>query len=48
MHETSGTKTRLDRLADAVVALAALALVGLVAVQGWQVFARYVLNDSPS
>lgn len=48
MHEKSGTKTRLDRLADAVVALAALALVGLVAVQGWQVFARYVLNDSPS
>lgn len=48
MDEKSGTKTRLDRLADAVVALAALALVGLVAVQGWQVFARYVLNDSPS
>lgn len=48
MNEKSGTKTRLDRLADAVVALAALALVGLVAVQGWQVFARYVLNDSPS
>lgn len=48
MHENSGTKMRLDRLADAVVALAALALVGLVAVQGWQVFARYVLNDSPS
>ncbi len=41
-------KAGLDRLADAVVALAALALVGLVAVQGWQVFARYVLNDSPS
>lgn len=48
MNDKSGTKTRLDRLADAVVALAALALVGLVAVQGWQVFARYVLNDSPS
>ena len=48
MHENNGTKTRLDRMADAVVAVAALALVGLVAVQGWQVFARYVLNDSPS
>lgn len=48
MHANGTTKTRLDRLADAVVALAALALVGLVAVQGWQVFARYVLNDSPS
>lgn len=42
------TKTGLDRLANAVVALAALALTGLVVVQGWQVFARYVLNDSPS
>jgi TRAP-type C4-dicarboxylate transport system permease small subunit len=49
MHADTGKKkTGLDRLADAVVALAALALVGLVAVQGWQVFARYVLNDSPS
>lgn len=45
---TAVVKTGLDRLADAVVALAALALAGLVAVQGWQVFARYVLNDSPS
>ena len=41
-------RTGLDRLSDAVIALAALALVGLVVVQGWQVFARYVLNDSPS
>lgn len=38
----------LDRLAAAAVAVAAVALLGLVAVQGWQVFARYVLNDSPS
>jgi TRAP-type C4-dicarboxylate transport system permease small subunit len=48
MTENATTKTGLDRLADVVVALAALALVGLVAVQAWQVFARYVLNDSPS
>jgi TRAP-type C4-dicarboxylate transport system permease small subunit len=48
MQANVGKKTGWDRLADAVVALAALALVGLVAVQGWQVFARYVLNDSPS
>nr|MBP8908295.1 TRAP transporter small permease [Pseudoxanthomonas sp.] len=27
---------------------AAIALVGLVLVQSWQVFTRYVLNDSPS
>ena len=38
----------LDRLADIAIALAATALVGLVVVQGWQVFTRYVLNDSPS
>jgi len=38
----------LDRLADAAIAIAATALVGLVVVQGWQVFTRYVLNDSPS
>jgi TRAP-type C4-dicarboxylate transport system permease small subunit len=38
----------LDRLSGAAIALAAAALLGLVAVQGWQVIARYVLNDSPS
>lgn len=38
----------LDRLSDAAIALAACALLGLVVVQGWQVFARYVINDSPS
>lgn len=38
----------LDHLADAAIAIAATALVGLVVVQGWQVFTRYVLNDSPS
>ncbi len=48
MSTTMRKKTAMDRLADAVVAFAALTLVGLVAVQGWQVFARYVLNDSPS
>lgn len=37
-----------DALAGATVAIAATALAVLVAVQGWQVFARYVLNDSPS
>lgn len=38
----------LDRLARAATVVAAAALVGLVVVQGWQVFARYVINDSPS
>ena len=37
----------LDPLALAVMAVAAAALVGMVAAQAWQVFARYVLNDSP-
>lgn len=38
----------LDLLARLAIALAAAALLGLVVVQGWQVFARYVLNASPS
>jgi TRAP-type C4-dicarboxylate transport system permease small subunit len=38
----------LQALADAATGVAATALLGLVVVQGWQVFARYVLNDSPS
>ncbi|MDH5822416.1 TRAP transporter small permease [Luteimonas sp. RD2P54] len=38
----------LGRLSSAAVAVAGVAMLGLVAVQGWQVFARYVLNDSPS
>lgn len=38
----------LDRISDAAIAIAATALGGLVLVQGWQVIARYVLNDSPS
>lgn len=38
----------LDRLAGIAIAISACALVGLVVVQGWQVFTRYVLNDSPS
>lgn len=37
-----------DRLADLAIAIAAAALLGLVLIQGWQVIARYVLNDSPS
>lgn len=38
----------IERLAAFAIGVAALALVGLVLVQGWQVIARYVLNDSPS
>jgi TRAP-type C4-dicarboxylate transport system permease small subunit len=43
-----GARRALDLLSDTVVGIAATALVGLVLVQGWQVIARYVLNDSPS
>jgi TRAP-type C4-dicarboxylate transport system permease small subunit len=38
----------MDRLAGIAIAVSAIALVGLVVVQAWQVFTRYVLNDSPS
>ncbi len=38
----------LDRVADIAIYTAVAALLGLVVVQGWQVFARYVINDSPS
>ena len=38
----------MDLLSNAAIAVAVVALLGLVVVQGWQVFARYVINDSPS
>ncbi|WHO92959.1 TRAP transporter small permease [Xanthomonas campestris] len=38
----------LDRVSNVAIGVAAIALLGLVVVQGWQVFTRYVLNDSPS
>ncbi|MBN6102768.1 TRAP transporter small permease [Xanthomonas sp. CFBP 8703] len=38
----------LDRISNLAIGIAAAALLGLVVVQGWQVFTRYVLNDSPS
>jgi TRAP-type C4-dicarboxylate transport system permease small subunit len=37
----------LDRVAAVAVAIAGAALVGMVVVQAVQVFARYVINDSP-
>ena len=37
----------LNTLSTTVLALAGAALVGMALVQAWQVFARYVLNDSP-
>jgi TRAP-type C4-dicarboxylate transport system permease small subunit len=39
-------KALLDRLANATLASACIALLLIAAIQAWQVFARYVLNDS--
>jgi TRAP-type C4-dicarboxylate transport system permease small subunit len=44
----SAPQRALDLIADIAIHVAVLALLGLVVVQGWQVFARYVINDSPS
>lgn len=38
----------LDILSALTVGLAGVALVGLVAMMGWLVFGRYVLNDTPT
>ena len=44
----AGFQRVLEKVADMVIYIAVAALLGLVVVQGWQVFARYVINDSPS
>jgi TRAP-type C4-dicarboxylate transport system permease small subunit len=38
----------LDGLARVAILIASASLVGMALVEGWQVFARYVLNNSPS
>jgi TRAP-type C4-dicarboxylate transport system permease small subunit len=38
----------LARLANASLVIAGASLVGMAAVEAWQVFARYVMNNSPS
>ena len=38
----------MDLLSHTDIAFEVAALLGLVVVQGWQVIARYVINDSPS
>ncbi|WP_305804782.1 TRAP transporter small permease [Stenotrophomonas sp. YIM B06876] len=43
-----GAQRALAVIADIVIYIAVAALLGLVVVQAWQVFARYVINDSPS
>lgn len=42
-----GLTRALDGLAMVVMGLAGAALVAMALIQAWQVFARYVLNDSP-
>ena len=42
-----GSARALDSLALLAMALAGIALVAMALIQAWQVFARYVLNDSP-
>ncbi len=47
-HDDPATSNgALARLAQLAILIAAAALIGVVFVQGWQVVARYVLNDSP-
>jgi TRAP-type C4-dicarboxylate transport system permease small subunit len=38
----------LARVARCAITIACAALIAMTLVEGWQVFARYVLNDSPS
>lgn len=40
--------TVLDRIAAGTLVIAAASVLGMAVIEGWQVFARYVLNDSPS
>lgn len=40
-------RAALDRINAATLAVAAVSLLGMAAVEGWQVWARYVLNASP-
>lgn len=48
MNAASRPVAALDAVARAALWIAGLALVVMAAVEFWQVFARYVLNDSPS
>ena len=44
----SAIQALMQKISGVAIAVAASALIGLVVVQGWQVYARYVLNNSPS
>lgn len=47
-NDTLPSDSVCGRIAGASLVIAGIALVGMAAVEGWQVFARYVLNNSPS
>ena len=47
-RQTGWVRAGLNTLARLAVWVASAALVGMAVVEGWQVFARYVLNNSPS
>ena len=47
MIATQADNSLLARLAHAATVIAGAALLGMAATEAWQVFARYVLNDSP-
>jgi TRAP-type C4-dicarboxylate transport system permease small subunit len=47
-HRTALFSAGLGVVARCAIAIACAALIGMTLVEGWQVFARYVLNDSPS
>ena len=48
MQETTTDQSWFAKLAKLSIVLASISLVGVAAVEGWQVFARYALNRSPS
>ena len=47
MQHSSGLNRMFSALAALTMAVAGLCLCGMVLVLAWQVFGRYVLNDSP-
>jgi TRAP-type C4-dicarboxylate transport system permease small subunit len=47
-RQQSGWARALNGLARLAIFIASAALIGMAMVEGWQVFARYVLNNSPS
>lgn len=47
-RQSGWARACLDGLARIAMILASASLIGMALVEGWQVFARYVLNNSPS